>query len=255
MNEKLRLPAADPRTIARDIPGLLDTLFPHLLPGIVAFFNRTSRRITGCKPIPKSAVDETGLQKAMLFELAFAVGEQLVSSIGSLDWEVCLAVAVARQRRHFDARVPDRITEKDRAVALAVGVNLAKMLEVLRVENACSPVIRTPHIPGYEWIASGAGDFAIGLHLVEVKCTNKHFSSSDYRQLLMYWLLGYAAKLEEKAAEWQTGILLNPRSAKLVQISFSELVNVTGGGRSKLEILELFGSIVATRAAEFRPFG
>jgi hypothetical protein len=255
MSERLRLPAADPRTIARDIPGVLDALFPHLLPGIVAFFNRKSRKIAVCKPVPKSTVDETSLQKAMLFELAFAVGEQLISR-EQLNWPACIEIAVARQRRHFDARVPEKITEKDKSIALAVGLNLAKMLEVLQSENGGSSVTRAPHVPGYEWIASGTGDFSIGSHLVEVKCTIKHFSSADYRQLIMYWLLAYAGKLQGNSDEWQTGVLLNPRSAKLVQISFEELVGVTGGGRSKLEILEIFSSIIATRPADIRsPIG
>lgn len=254
MNERLRLPAADPRTIARDIPGVLDALFPQLLPGIVAFFNRTSRRIAGCKPVPQSTVDETSLQKAMLFELAFAVGEHLVSRAEELDWARCLSIAVARQRRHFDARVPADVTNKDKAIALAVGVNLAKMLEVIQSENARARIVCAPLVPGFEWIASGNGDFSVGPHMIEVKCTNRHFGSSDYRQLMMYWLLAYAAKLEGNTGEWRTGILLNPRSTRVVQVPFDDLLNVTGGGRSKLELLELFRSIVATRA-EATPTG
>jgi len=37
-HEREPLPGNDPRTIRTDIPGILDSLFPQLVPGLVASF-------------------------------------------------------------------------------------------------------------------------------------------------------------------------------------------------------------------------
>lgn len=245
-----RLPAKDPRTIARDIPGILDSLFPQLVPGVVAHFNRRSRPATGCKAVAQELVDASNLQRAMLFEVAVAAGEQLIAGTDQIDWSVCLNVAVARQRRHFDAKVPDGLSESDMTVALSVATNLKAMVEQIRTDAAGESVVHSPLIPGYQWIASGVGDFSVGMRLIEVKCTNKHFSSSDYRQIVMYWLLGYAASVESGTAEWSEGVLLNPRLNLVLRLPFNEIISVTSAGRSKVELLELFSSMVGDRASQ-----
>lgn len=63
----------------------------------------------------------------------------------------------------------------------------------------------------------------------------------------MYWLLSYAASVEGKAEEWKSGVLLNPRLNSYVDIDFQELVNLTSGGRSKVELLELFSSVISEK--------
>jgi hypothetical protein len=57
-----RAPTNDPRTVARDIPGVLDALFPHLIPGVVAHFNRKGRAALGCAPIPPEIIAASALQ-------------------------------------------------------------------------------------------------------------------------------------------------------------------------------------------------
>jgi len=102
----------------------------------------------------------------------------------------------------------------------------------------------SPAIPGYHWIASGYGDFAVGGHLIEVKCTGKRFSSSDYRQIIIYWLLSYAASIEGRAAEWEAGILLNPRLNWTVEFPFEEILSMVAAGRSRVQILQLFAAAI-----------
>ncbi len=63
----------------------------------------------------------------------------------------------------------------------------------------------------------------------------------------MYWLLSFAASVERNCAEWSEGVLLNPRSAKYVVLKFDDFLRVISGGRTKVEILQLFSSMVGTR--------
>jgi hypothetical protein len=242
-----RLPTNDPRTVARDIPGIFDVLFPQLTPGVVAHFNRRSRTITDCEPVPEELVAASTLNRAMLFELAVAAGEQLLFGRKTVDWTETLRVAVTRQRRYFDANIPASLSSNDIIVAERVARNLTVALRQFQAESGQERLVLSPAIPGFQWIASGVGDFAVGTKLIEVKCTNKHFSASDYRQIVMYWLLGYASSVESKTPEWSDGILINPRLNRVVQLSFNEIINVIGAGRSKVDLLQLFSSMVGVR--------
>lgn len=243
-----RLSTNDPRTIARDIPGLTDALFPHLAQGVVASFNRRWVSLPDCEVFEPEQISISSLQKAMLFELAVAAAEQLIAGSEIVDWDACLGLAVARQKRHYDAQLPSGLTVEDKTVALRVATNLVTMLRYVQSEAKQGGINCAPEIPGYQWIASGAGDFSVGSWLIEVKCTRRHFSASDYRQIMMYWLLSYAAALEGVGGEFTEGVLLNPRLNRIVRLSFKGLVNVLGGGRSKVELLEVFASMVADRS-------
>jgi hypothetical protein len=244
----LRTPLFDPRTIARDIPGLLDSVFPQLTPGVVAHLNHTAEWVPPAEAVPQELVALSKLQHAMLFELGVAVGEDIIQE-KTVDWDACIARAVARQRRHFDAKIPALIDEVDKKIAMKVGVNLSQMLAVLDIEQPF-PIITAPTIPGFQWIASGSGDFSIGRSLVEVKCTNKGFSSADVRQVMMYWLLSLAASLERVGDEWAEAILLNPRKGTWVRVDYAELLALIGAGRTKIEALELFSALIQSRHAQ-----
>ncbi|MCB4361418.1 hypothetical protein [Quatrionicoccus australiensis] len=242
-----RKPVPDPRTVARNIPGVFDSIFPQLTPSVIAHFNQTAES-SNCNPVPLEMVQESKLQKAMLFELGFAVGETLLATSSDIDWSDCVQVSVARQRRYFDAEIPNEITELDRRIAEMVGNNIASMILELALERGHS-ITAAPLIPGFQWIASGQGDFAAGPTLIEVKCSNKNFSASDYRQIVMYWLLSFSAsvEVERNRPEWSEGILLNPRSGKYVALRFDDFLHVISAGRTKVEILQLFSSMVGTR--------
>ena len=236
--------AGDPRTVARNIPGVFESIFPQLTPSVVAYFNRTAVS-TQFSPVPIELVQKSKLQKAMLFELGFAVGEQLLAG-NEIDWEDSLTTAIARQKSHFDARIPNEIAVLDQQIAEMVGRNILRMVSELAAGHDYSITV-APAVPGFQWISSGNGDFAMGPLLIEVKCINGHFSASDYRQLVMYWLLNFAASIESGCSEWSAGVLLNPRSAKYVQLQFDNFLNVISGGRTKVEILQHFSSMVGTR--------
>jgi hypothetical protein len=245
-----RLPTNDPRTVARDIPGIFDALFPQLIPGVVTNFNRRFRAIAGCAPVDEQLILASTLNRAMLFEFGVAACEQLLRGQEAIDWNEALIVAVARQRRHFDASSPTSLSSSDMVVAEHVARNLTIALNRVRFDNNNDPLFPSPAIPGFQWIASGVGDFAVGTKLIEVKCTRKHFSASDYRQIVMYWLLGYASSVESNTPEWSEAILINPRLNRVVQLSFNEIINVIGAGRSKVDLLQLFSSMVGDHVRE-----
>lgn len=240
----------DPRTVARDIPGIFDALFPQLVPGVVAHFNRRGRAVVGCDPVPNEIVATSSLQHAMLFEIAVAAGEQQLAGHTIVDWDICLQVAVQRQRHHFDAELPTSLSAQDVEVASWVARNLVTMLTDVCVARGNQPLSQEPHIPGYHWIASGHGDFSTAGHIIEVKCATRRFSTSDYRQVVMYWLLSYAAALETEASEWSAAVLLNPRLNLVVEFSFDEIIDCIAGGRSKVDLLELFAAMVSQDAHE-----
>jgi hypothetical protein len=243
-----RRPPSDPRAVARDIPGIFDALFPQLTPGVVAHFNRKAIRAPDCNSVPQALVEASSLQRAMLFELAIAAGEQLLQGEAPVDWGRSLEVAVERQRRHFDARLPVELSTADMEVGRLVAENLVTIIEYLRRQAEGEGLVRSPVIPGFQWVASSVGDFALGSRLIEVKCTRKHFSSADYRQIVMYWLLSYAHSVEKRSPEWSHAILMNPRRNTVLTLPFEEIVGVIAGGTSKVELLELFSAVVGDRS-------
>lgn len=111
----------------------------------------------------------------------------------------------------------------------------------------------SPIIPGFQWISSSKGDFALGTELIEVKCSRRNFGSADYRQLLIYWLMSYLGKTEGKSEEWSSGLLINPRRNTQVEFEFPYLLKIVSGGRTKIEILELFKHIIGefSKSIEF----
>lgn len=239
-----RLPLRDPRTVARDIPGVLDILFPRLSGGLVQSLNRGLRRIDGISPVPEAMIEQSQLQKAMLFELASVRAELILKGTIAPSWEDCLALAVARQRRHFDAKIPLSLSTVDMAVAERASANLVSMLHELEHHDPNSSVEIAPRIPGLGWIAPGNGDFSLGVHLIEVKHTNRNFVAGDFRQVLMYWLLRYAASVETTETVWLEMILLNPRRNCWLKVNFDYLLKAASANLNRVELSELLRSIV-----------
>lgn len=245
-----RNPMRDPRTVARDIPGILNIIFPHLTGGLATYFNKKIISSTSISAIDELLIQNSQLKSAMLFELSFALAEQLFTTDNDLDWNLALDVAVERQRKHFDAKIPKQITNDDKKAAEAVARNLHQIIIELipDTDTRTNLFVSAPKIPGFQWIASGNGDFAFGDTLIEVKCTDRNFISADYRQILIYWLLSFASKVNKDGNEWDRCILINPRRNVMLDIQFDEMIQTCSAGRSKIEILELFSSIVGDYA-------
>jgi hypothetical protein len=221
----------------------MESVFPQLLPGMVMHFNRTHSYSNGdCKPVPSELIARTSLQQAMVFELGIAVAEALLADERQVDWEQCLRKASDRQRRYYDAEVPSHLELVDKSIALLIGNNLFAMLSTIS-ESEGSTITIQPRIAGYRWIASGAGDFSTREAIIEVKCSSKRFSTADYRQLLIYWLLAYIESLEKDLDCWTSGILLNPRLNFAVKLKFSEFLPLVALGKSSIEIVESFAAI------------
>jgi len=238
-----RLPFRDPRTVARDIPGVLDTLFPRLSGSLVAALNRSAFHYSGLAPVPGELVDQSQLQKAMLFELAVARAELILSGQADPEWTECLALALERQSRHYDAQKLDGIEAGDKKVAEHAARNLVSMLG--RTSKRLDfPIVRSPVIPGMGWVASGTGDFAIGKVLVEVKHTDRNFIAGDFRQVLMYWLLKYASVIEGDDEVWTECLLLNPRRNSGLAVNFDKLLQAASSNSNRVELCEALRSIV-----------
>lgn len=239
-----RLPFRDPRTVARDIPGVLDMLFPRLSGGLVASLNRKAFSFEGIEPVSSEMIDQSQLQKAMLFELAVARAEHILAGETNSEWEDCIQVAVKRQSRHFDAKVPGEVTASDRSVAEHAAQNLVAMLGSVQEQNPGCQLETSPVIPGMGWIASGVGDFSLGRILIEVKHTGRNFGAGDFRQVLMYWILKYAGIIEQEADVWSDCLLLNPRRNSALLVNFDTLLQSASASSNRVELCELLRSIV-----------
>jgi hypothetical protein len=181
----------------------------------------------------------------MLLELGVAATEKLLAN-GDVNWDECLTIAAGRQRKFFDAKIPSDLTQADKSVAMRVADNLRTMaLDLARARSAT--VSTNPIIPGFQWISSGVGDLAAGNCLIEIKCGARNFSTADYRQIIMYWLLSFAASVERRSSEWSEGVLANPRVGVYVAVNFDEFLLVIGSGRTKVEILQTFSALVSRR--------
>lgn len=235
----------DPRTVAREIPGVLDEVFPQLTPSVVARFNGTASALT-VTPLQEDLLHASTVQRSILFELGCVIAERILEGATAVDWDGCIDETVQRQQKYFDVELPVYLNEGDRTLAEAVGRNLVGALRHI-ASSKTQRIVIGPHIPGFEWIASGKGDFSVEQTLIEVKCTSKRFSSADYRQVAIYWLLSFAAAVEGRGAEWTELILLNPRSGVKVSMKTDAMLAVISGGRTKVDILQLFQALVGSR--------
>jgi len=239
---------ADPRTVARDIPGLLDIVFPRLSGGLVSSLNRKMFQFNSATAVDESLVAQSTQKKSMLFEIAVAYAEQIVSGDEDPDLSRSVSLATQRQQRHFDARPPQPLTEIDRSIVQRVSSNLVNMLNDFAVQQSADVIVVRPRIPGFGWIGTGLGDFAVEETLIEVKNTDRNFIANDYRQILMYWILSYSKGLEAGTNVWSKYLLLNSRLNRAVFGSFDALIEAASGGLSRIEVYEYLRTIVTTPA-------
>lgn len=242
----LRLPFTDPRTVARDIPGVSEILFPGLVPGMIAGLNQTWMELESIDAISEAELNKMILNPAMLYEIACVRAEFILSGKNLVE-EKYISLALKRQSRFFDAQIPNQITEQDKKLIKSVASNLTLGLNELAGNKALTI---SPSIPGLEWISSSHGDFCFENCLVEIKCTSKNFSANDYRQVMFYWLLNFTYSLgNPEAPTWKYGVIFNPRKNKYVQVNFEELHRLVSAGRNIIETVELLqNTILSARA-------
>jgi hypothetical protein len=219
-------------------------LFPRLSGGLVASLNRKAFSFDGIEPISNEIVDQSQLQKAMLFELAVVRAEQILAGKLNPEWEICIQIAAKRQSRHFDAKVPGEITESDKSVAEHAAQNLIAMLKSVQGQHPGTQLEANPIIPGMGWIASGTGDFSLGKILIEVKHTSRNYGAGDFRQVLMYWILKYASTIEHDTDVWSDCLLLNPRRNSALLVNFDMLLESASASSNRVELFELLRSVV-----------
>jgi hypothetical protein len=211
---------------------------------LVMHLNKQAVAFPDITAIPDETLELSSLARAMLFELSVARAEQRLVGQNLADWSDCLLVASSRQRRHFDAKVPESLSIVDIALAERAASNLVAMLHEIQRRNPGQELLISPQLEGYRWIASGNVDFAIGSNLIEVKHSSSNFSANDFRQVLMYWLLSYARAIEKDGLEFSDCILINPRRNSALALKFSTLARLSSSGLGKLELLRLFDSIL-----------
>lgn len=187
----------------------------------------------------------------MVFELSVARAEGLLRGDKVADWSEYLRSASQRQKRHYDARIPEVLREEDIAIAEHAAQNLTSMLTRVQTQRQGVALEKSPMIPGLGWVASGNGDFALGPMLIEVKHIERNFGSSDFRQVLMYWLLKYARCIESGDDIWSEILLLNPRRNAALLLEFDYLSRSASARLNRVELVELLRSAV-TQEIEFR---
>ena len=77
-----------------------------------------------------------------------------------------------------------------------------------------------------------------------MKHTDRNFVSGDFRQILMYWLLKYAASIERDVSVWSDCLLLNPRRNSALRVNFNMLLQAASANSNRVELYELLRSIV-----------
>jgi hypothetical protein len=196
------------------------------------------------EPLSDERVDESQLHKAMLFELSTALAERLLHGDDAPNWNEVLQVAVARQRQHFDAKIPSVLEEHDKDLSSHAARNLVAMLRSVQQQHPDSELQIAPSIPGLGWIASGFGDFSLGRLLIEVKHTDRNFMARDFRQVLMYWLLKYSASIEGSEDVWTECLFLNPRRNSGLLFNFDNVLHSASASSTRVELLELLRSVI-----------
>ena len=239
-----RFPVRDPRTVARDIPGVMDVLFPRLSGGLVASLNRDLFAFEGVEPIPETLIDRSTVQKALLFEISSVYAEAIIQGEDEPSWSECFEKAWARQRAHFDAKRPRLVSNADYEIVQLATNNLVSMLRSIKIQSRNTDLQIGPEIPGMGWIASGVGDFAIGSLLIEVKHTDRNFVSRDFRQVLMYWLLKYADAIEKDEVVWSEILLLNPRRNAALLLSVDKVLASASDSQNRIELLGRLRSLL-----------
>ena len=236
----------DARTLARDVPGLFEIVFPGLTPGLVAHYNST-RYFIGNDPINDEEVRRADINAALLFEIACVRTDRSLLDIEFENPEACLEEAWHRQSKFYDARHVSSIGNHEWNLASRVSDSLLSFLRQQSRQSE-SKISSAPLIHGYQWIGNSRGDYSIGNRIIEVKCSAGNFSGADYRQVLIYWMLSLISEIEGQGTAWKEASLINPRRCVAVDLDLENFLVVAGRGASKVEMVQRFASVIGERA-------
>jgi hypothetical protein len=210
----------------------------------VASLNKDAQSLRNITAIPNDLIEKSDIQKSMLFEVSVIYVENILKGNSTSNWDSSLLQAAKRQQRHYDSVVPSSLTQLDISIAKHAANNLYHMLMWIQQKTPQDELIIEPEIPGMGWIASGNGDFSLGNILIEVKHTDRNFSSRDFRQILIYLLLKYSYAIEKNEKAWEKILLLNPRRNYIVFLDFDHIISSASTNSNRIELLELLRSIV-----------
>lgn len=243
----MRTEIVDPRTVARELPGLFEIVFPGLTPGLVAHLNG-SRSALPDAPVSDDLIRSSVMSPALLFEVACVRADRLVEGNEAADDAgSCLAEAWLQQSRFYDARRVETIGDQDWSTACLVGDSLYRSL-LIAEGTMGGPLVVRPSVPGCQWIGNSWGDYAVGDCLVEVKCVSGNFGGADYRQVLIYWMLSLVAEIEGHGSAWKEAVLINPRRGLMVDLHLPDLLAIVGRGATHVEMMQRFLSVVGERS-------
>lgn len=232
----------DPRNLAREVPGILGLIFPRLNNIIVKNLNKKTIKINNLECL-ESLTKISDMSHAMLFEISMCYAVDILDSGNNANFNKSVERAISKQRKYYDAQIPNNITDNDIKIIKLSASNLLKMIKYIKKENENCDLKSNPIIPGFGWINNAKGDFYNENILVEVKHTNSNFRAKDYRQVLMYYLLKYSNAIKKNENIWKECILINPRKNLYLSINFSELIYLLSGS-DELEAYNLFRVII-----------
>jgi hypothetical protein len=90
----------------------------------------------------------------------------------------------------------------------------------------------SPAVPGCGVVDRSVADVIAGDELVEIKAVSRRFRSIDFRQVLTYSAMFYAAE-----RKFTTVTILNPRGSYLISVSLDQLAS-SASGKSAVELLQ-----------------
>jgi hypothetical protein len=218
----------------------MDSVFPRLSGAMVGALNRKTFRFNCVQSVDEGLIQKSSLHNSILFEASSILVEGKVEGGEWGESATAIIAAADRLSAYFNAKPVPPFEDHDIQIVNTVAENLFGMLGNYAAQMGVNVINSRPRFRGFGWIASGVGDFAVGRTVIEVKNTAKPFSADDYRQLLVYWLLDYAASIEKGGPNYETYLLVNPRRNIAVQGSFSSLLDQAAGEKGKLEVYETF---------------
>lgn len=109
-----------------------------------------------------------------------------------------------------------------------------------------SKIIFRPKLKGSGFLGSCTADLLVDDTLYEIKTVTRNISGKDIRQILIYLFLQSMSSIDT----WKYGGFFNPRKAEHYRFYVDNLIQKISGGRSKVEVFDLFRNFLGERGVE-----